>query len=139
MPMTLAAVDAFVTKLPGVTVGARWGNCTWTVGDRGFAWHRPLTKADLARLGDEPPPQGDVLAVMVESLDAKDALLEIAPPGFFTIVHFNGYPAILIELRMAKAKDVRAALLDAFTMSAARAPTRKARRKPSRPRKRRSR
>jgi hypothetical protein len=115
MPMTLEAVDAIVRKLPGVTVGARWGNRTWMVGKHGFAWHRPLSKADLARLGDEPAPRGEILAVMVESLDAKDALLEIAPPGFFTIAHFNGYPAILIELRRAKAKDVRAVLLDAFT------------------------
>ena len=41
------------------------------------------------------PPPGEILAVRVESLDAKDALLEIAPPGFFTIPHFQGYAALL--------------------------------------------
>ena len=88
-------VDAYATSLPGVTVGARWGNRTWMVNERGFAWQRPFSKADLKRFGDETPPQGEILAVSVESLDAKDALLAIAPPGFFTIPHFNGYPAVL--------------------------------------------
>jgi len=61
-----------------------------------------------------PPPAGEIIAVSVENLDAKDALLAMAPPGFFTIPHFNGYPAVLIALRQARTKDVRAAILDAF-------------------------
>ncbi len=112
--MKLDAVAAFVGKLAGVTVGTKWGNRTWMVGDRGFAWQRPLNKADLKRLGDEAPPLGDVLAVKVESLDAKDALLAMDLPGFFTIQHFNGYAAVLIELRLARAADVRAAITGAW-------------------------
>lgn len=114
MPLTFDDVDAFALSLPGVTVGAKWGNRTWMVGDTGFAWQRPLTKADIKRFGDETPPAGDILAVRLESLDAKDALLAIAPQGFFTIAHFQNYPAILIALRRARAKDVRAAITDAF-------------------------
>ena len=113
--MTLDDVAAFVTNLPGVTVATKWGNRTWMVGDRFFAWQRPFSKADLKRFGDEAPPAGEILAVRCESLDAKDALLAIAPKGFFTIPHFNGYPAILIALRRARVKDVRAAIMDAFT------------------------
>ncbi len=124
--MTFDDVDAILTKLPGVTVAAKWGNRTYLVGDRGFAWHRPLTKADLRRYGDETPPTGEILAVRVESLDAKDALLAMELPGFFTIPHFNGYAAVLVELRRARVKDVRAALRDAFqTMSAAPPPRRR--------------
>jgi hypothetical protein len=123
--MTFDDVDAIATGLPGVTVGTSWGNRTWKVNGRGFAWHRPLNKADIERFGDETPPQGEILAVRVESLDAKDALLAIAPPGFFTIPHFNGYAAVLIALRKARAKDVRAALLDAFRAMAAALPARK--------------
>ncbi|HEX5061020.1 MAG TPA: hypothetical protein VFV99_16750 [Kofleriaceae bacterium] len=125
MAMTLDDVDAFATSLPGVTVGAKWGNRTWLVEDKGFAWQRPFSKADIKRYGDETPPQGEILAVRVESLDAKDALLAIAPPGFFTIPHFNGYAAVLIALRQARTKDVRAAIRDAFSTVAASLPAAK--------------
>lgn len=131
MPMTFADVEAFTTALPGVTVGVKWRNRTDLVGDKGFAWQRPLSKADLARYGDETPPNGELLAVRVAGLDAKDALLAMELPGFFTIPHFNGYPAVLIELRKARAKDVRAAIVDAHRAVAA-ALTRKARRSPRR-------
>jgi hypothetical protein len=128
MPMTFADVEAIATKLPGVTVGTSWGHRTWMVNEKGFAWQRPFSKADLKRFGDETPPAGEILAVRVESLDAKDALLAIALPGFFTIPHFNGYAAVLIELRRARAKDVRAALLDAHRTMAATKPAAKKRR-----------
>jgi hypothetical protein len=125
--MTFDDVAAFATSLPGVTVGTRWRNRTWIVNDRGFAWERPLSKADLKRFGDETPPPDPILAVNVESLDARDALLAMAPPGFFTIPHFNGYPAVLIALRKARVKDVKAAIRDAFHLAAAAPPPRRRR------------
>src|SRR6185295_13479940 len=118
---------AFASSLPGVKVGRKWGNRTWMVSDRGFAWERPFSKADLKRFGSETPPTGEILAVRVDSLDAKDALLAIAPPGFFTIPHFQGYAAILIELRRARIKDVRAAVLGAYRALAAQKPPRQRR------------
>ncbi|MCB9562846.1 MAG: hypothetical protein H6709_23430 [Kofleriaceae bacterium] len=127
--MTLDAVAAFASALPGVTVGTKWGNRTWMVGDRGFAWQRPFSKADLGRFGDDPPPAGDILAVRVENLDAKDAILAIAPPGFFTIPHLVGYPAVLIALRAARVRDVRRAIADAHATVAAAPPA--ARRRPT--------
>jgi hypothetical protein len=114
MGMTFEDVDAFAMSLPGATVGTKWATRTWMVGGKGFAWQRPLRKADLERYGDETPPAGEILAVSVENLDAKDALLAMELPGFFTISHFNGYPAVLIALRKARTKDVRAAILDGF-------------------------
>lgn len=122
MAMTFDEVESLTTSLPGVTVAEKWGNRTWLVGGKFFAWQRPFSKADLKRFGDETPPAGEILAVRVESLDAKDALLAIAPRGFFTIPHFNGYAAVLIALRKARAKEVRAAILDAYTAVASTAP-----------------
>ena len=112
--MTFDDVHAFAKKLPGVTVGARWGNRTWMVGDKGFAWERPFSKADLKRFGDETPPAGPILAVRTAGLDGKEALLAMELPGFFTIPHFNGYAAVLIALDAARVKDVRAAIQAAW-------------------------
>jgi hypothetical protein len=128
--VTLDDVAAIATSLPDVVVGTKWRNRTWMVGERGFAWQRPLSKADLKRFGDDTPPAGDIIAVIVENLDAKDALLEIAPPGFFTIPHFAGYAAVLIALASARIRDVRAAIVDAYGFAAAAAiakPRRRAR------------
>jgi hypothetical protein len=122
MPFSFAKVDSLARTLPGVTVGTKWNAKNWIVNGRGFAWVRPMSKADLARLGDAPVPQGEILGVRVESLDAKDALLAMGLPGFFTIAHFNGYAAILIELRKASAKDVKAALVHGHAAMAAMPP-----------------
>jgi hypothetical protein len=124
MPFTLDQVHELATSLPDVTVGPKWGMRTWMVGGKGFAWERPLRKADLERLGDEPAPTGDILGVRTENLDAKDMLLAMELPGFFTIQHFNGYPAVLIALRKARAKDVRVAIEAAYQAMAAKRPKR---------------
>ncbi len=138
MPMTFAQVDAYATSLPGVAIGARWGNKTWMINENGFAWERPLSKADLKRLVDAGGtlPAGEILAVNVDGLDAKDAILSMDLPGYFTIEHFVNFPAILIELRKARVKDVKASVRDAFELAAAKKPSKpkakaKAKNKPS--------
>src|SRR5438093_6062910 len=40
--MKLEDAAAFAGGLPGVVAGAKWGNRTWMVGERGFAWQRPF-------------------------------------------------------------------------------------------------
>lgn len=112
--MTLDDAAAIAAGLPGVVVGTKWNKRTWMVGERGFAWQRPFSKADLKRYGDETPPSGEIFAVSVANLDEKDALLAIGLPGFFTIPHFNGFPAVLIELRLARTADVRAVIVDGW-------------------------
>jgi hypothetical protein len=139
MPFSFAKVDEFVKTLPNVTVGAKWNTKNWIVNDRGFAWVRPLGKADIGRWpSGEPLPEGEILGVRVESLDAKDAFLAMGLPGFFTIEHFNNYAAILIELRKASAKDVKAALVHGHAAMAAAPPPKKRSKKPAKPRARKS-
>jgi hypothetical protein len=118
--MTIDDVAAFASSLPDVIVGTRWGHQTWSVGKHAFAWKRTFSKADLKRFGEERPPSGDILAVAVENLDAKDALLSMSLAGFFTIPHFNGYAAVLVALRAARKRDVRAAVLAAWKCMAPR-------------------
>lgn len=125
--MKLAQVAAFAESLANVTVGKRWNNKTWLVDERGFLWERPLSKADLARFGDAAPPHGEIVAFITESLDAKDALLAMDLPGFFTIQHFNNYPGVLVELRLAAVRDVKAAIRSAYQTAVALGPPKKRR------------
>jgi hypothetical protein len=118
---TVDDVARMAVALPEVTEGERYGNRTWAVRGKAFAWERPFSKADIRRFGDETPPAGPILAISVADLGEKDAVLAANPKAFFTIPHFNGYPAILVQLNKVTQKALREALLDGWLAKAPRA------------------
>jgi hypothetical protein len=81
---------------------------------KGFTWERPLNKADIKRLNGAPVPEGPILAVRVADLNEKEAVLAENQAGFFTITHFNNYPAVLIQLDKVSEKALREAIVDAW-------------------------
>ncbi|HEY1740580.1 MAG TPA: hypothetical protein VGI86_17840 [Acidimicrobiia bacterium] len=111
-------VEAIVAELPEVTVGARFGNRTWFVGKKSMAWERPFSKADIKRFGDAPVPDGEILAVTVAGLDEKEAVLAAGSRGVFTIEHFNGYAAVLIQLKVVGKRVLRDLLVDGWLAAA---------------------
>jgi hypothetical protein len=116
MPMaaTLDDVARIAEALPDVTVGERYGNRTWFVGGKAFAWERPFSKADVKRFGDATPPAGPIVAVGVADLDAKEAALAANRTAFFTIPHFDGYAAILILLPKVTMRALSGALKEGW-------------------------
>ena len=111
---TLDDVTRLASELPEVTEGERHGNRTWFVAGKAFAWDRPFSKADIRRFGDQTPPEGPILAVRVEDLGEKEAVLAAHPDAFFTIPHFDGYSAVLIQLREVSAQTLREAVTDGW-------------------------
>jgi len=115
---TFDDVEQVIAELPEVTEGARFGHRTWFVSGKSFAWERPYSKADLRRFGTETPPDGPILAVNVEDLEEKEAVLAAGRRGVFTIEHFQNYPAVLIQLRVVGKKVLRDAIIDGWLAAA---------------------
>ena len=112
--MTLDEVAAAAMSYDGVTEGERFRNRTWFVGKKAFAWERPFSKADLKRFGDDAVPAGDIVAVSVADLNEKEAVLAAGTKGVFTISHFDGYAAVLVQLQLVPKKAMRELLLDGY-------------------------
>jgi hypothetical protein len=112
--VTLDDAARLALDLPDVTEGERHGNRAWSVGGKVFAWERPFSKADIRRLGEDTPPEGSILAVRVEDLSEKEAVLAVQPKAFFTIPHFDGYSAVLVQLKSVTKRPLREAILDGW-------------------------
>ena len=114
MPLDIDWVASLAMEFPDVAEGTRWGNRTWLVAGKAFAWERPLTKADVRRLGDARVPDDPIIAIRTEDLQDKAAILAGEPAGAFDIQHFATYPAYLVELERTTAQAVREAMTDGW-------------------------
>jgi hypothetical protein len=113
-------VRRIALDLPETDEGTSHGNRSWRVKEKGFVWERPLRRGDLEALGDAAP-DGPILGVRVENEMAKEALIANDPDVFFTTPHFDGYPAILIQLENISVEDLTEVVVEAWI---ARAPKR---------------
>ena len=114
MAVTLDDVARIALGLPEVTEDDRRGQRTWAVAGTTFAWERSFSKADLKRFGEEEPPREPIVAIRVDDLVEKEAVLAAETKGVFTIPHFDGYEAVLIELRSVGKRALKEALTDGW-------------------------
>ena len=97
-------VDEICGSLPETWLGTSWGGVpTWLVPSKvtergkgkGFVlYRRPGRTAVDPRTGE---PYDDLLVIRTPTEADKLALVEAAGP-FFTIDHFNGYNAVLVQI-----------------------------------------
>src|SRR6202035_5161556 len=113
---TFDDVARLVAELPEVTEGEERhrGHRAWQVAGKAFAWERPFSKADIKRYGDERPPQGPILAIRTADQAEKEAILAAGKDGFFTIAHFNGFNAYLVQLDLVTAPELKEARVDGW-------------------------
>lgn len=117
---SLDDVRRIALALPGVSekTGGHLGAPAWFTKAGLVAWERPPTKADLRQLGERGQrwPDATVIAVRVEGDQTKNALLQTYPDAFFTIPHFDGYPAVLVRLDLVDEDLLRETITDAWLL-----------------------
>lgn len=94
-------VDAICSALPEVEFGFSWGDRpTYKVPrgpkGRGFVLYRAPHKTAVDPVTGKP--YEDLLVIVVPDAQAKAALVEDQLVPFFTIPHFNGYNAVLVQV-----------------------------------------
>ena len=110
---TLEEARRIALSLPGTSEKVSWGKLHWRVRDKGFAWERPLNKTDLAALGDDATT-GEIVGVRVADLDERATLIAAEPDVFFTIPHFEGFPAVLVRLDAIDVDELTEVITDAW-------------------------
>ena len=106
-------VRRLALALPETSERESRGSAQWRVKDKLFVWERPLRKSDIEALGTAAP-EGPILGARVEHLVAKEALVADASGVYFTTPHFDGYPAILVQLDLISAADLEEVTVEAW-------------------------
>jgi hypothetical protein len=106
-------VRRLALALPDTSEGTSFGNRSWRVKDKSFVWERPLRRSDLTALG-EAAPRGPILGARVDHEGIKQALIAEDPSVFFTTPHFDGYPAVLVQLDHISSKALQELIEDAW-------------------------
>jgi hypothetical protein len=114
---TFAEVETFVLGLPETTSTPSYG------GAPALRVNKKLIGRLRAEMAEDPDeltgePFGEVLMLRVADLGEKDALLESEGDTYFTVPHYDGYPAVLVRLDRAGDDELRELLVEAWMRAA---------------------
>jgi hypothetical protein len=119
---TIEDVRSIALGFPETTesIDGHRGGATWRTKNGAFVWERGPSKVDLEALAalDRSWPNGPVVGVRTDGLDGKEALLATFPDAFFTVAHFDGYPAVLVRLVEIPPDLLRETITDAWILKA---------------------
>lgn len=117
---TIDDVRAIASALPEVVEEAHGHEhlTGWKVHGKAFAWERPLRARDVADLeaAGARVPEDPIVAVRVPMADKEAVLASVR--GVFHVPHFNGFPAVLVELSAAAEDELRELITDAWIAQA---------------------
>ena len=106
-------VRRIVSALPETSEGESRGLKAWRVRKKLVVWERPLRKSDLEALGDAAP-DGPILGARVPDVADKEVLMAWNGEVYFTTPHFDGYPAILVQLERIPVEELEELIRDAW-------------------------
>lgn len=95
-PATPDDIDAICMALPEVTFGTSWGDRpTYLVRGKGFLLYRAPGRTAVDP--DTGEMYDDLLVITTPTEAEKQALVDDPSLPFFTIDHFKGYNAVLVQ------------------------------------------
>jgi hypothetical protein len=110
-------VRRLAAALPELDESTTHGNLAWKVRGKLFAWERPLRASDRAALGADAP-DGPILGLRTDGQTGKEAVLATGAPACFTTPHFDGYPAVLVQLDVVAADELAELVVEAWLAQA---------------------
>ncbi|REJ08233.1 hypothetical protein DY023_01580 [Microbacterium bovistercoris] len=117
---TLDDVRRIALEFPRVSekIEGHGGGASWRTDAGMLAWQRGPRRSDLEQLDalGREWPKGHVIGIRVDGEQAKSALLETYPDVFFTVPHFDGYPAVLAIVDAIDKQLLRETLTDAWLL-----------------------
>jgi hypothetical protein len=106
---------AIAGRLPELEEQA--GRMELRVRGKPVAWDRPLRKVDLQALGDAAP-KGTIIGIRTPDVGEQQALLQSGPDAVFITPHFEGYPAVLVELDRIPVDELEELVTEAWLAQA---------------------
>jgi hypothetical protein len=114
---TFADVERFALTLPETTSTPSYGGApALRVNKKMFARLRGEMADHVDDLTGEP--YGEVLMVGVSDLGEKEAVLASDERAYFTVPHYDGYPAVLVRLPFADEVELRELVVEAWVRAA---------------------